>query len=273
MPDVSDTTRQLLQQDLYNVASPLGGDDVAQLSKLQNVVANICFGTEASRRSHTDIMKTVSEQPAGFDALLGQQHGLESCDVPLALIYWTFEGITYLDNWAVKRQLYGHSSADQDLSYNVKRSRIVFESMLFQFQHQLERILSEDLTTTEALALSAFDYFQYLPPAGLLPDFKLGSAVKGVSHERFFSRQPHRPPEYVSDSQAREIIYSSANYSPITTSEKEMVWLYRTWQRDFQEEADESSVSHLIFTCAHTPYQAKAVFDSARWNYSHYTRL
>jgi len=128
-----------------------------------------------------------------------------------------------------------------------------------------------DSTTTEALSLMAFDYFQYLPPAGLLPLFQ--SSAKGFSHENFFSRQPHRPPEYVSDSQAKEIIYSSVNYSPIATDEKELVWLYKTWQRDFQEQAGHSSIAHMIFTSAHAPYQARAKYDVARWDYSHYTKI
>jgi len=268
MPDISESTRRLLEETFFNSASPILSSDTQSISKLQNIIAHVCLGSEVSKRSQSTILTTVSEQPVGFDALYGE--GIEPCDIPLAMIYWTVDGIGFLDNWSVKRQLYQYFPVNSGFSYSGKRTQVIYESMLYQFQDQLHELLVNKLNITEALSLNAFDYFQYLPPAGLLPLFQ--SSAEGFSPENFFARQPHRPPEYVSDSQAREILYGSANYQPIATDERELVWLYRTWERDLQEANGQPSLAHMIFTCGHTPYQANAKYDLARWDYSHYTR-
>ncbi|ESQ11834.1 MAG: hypothetical protein N838_07175 [Thiohalocapsa sp. PB-PSB1] len=271
MPDISYPTRDLLQNQVLNTGSPVLSDDYQNLSKLQNVVAHVCFGTETSKLSQTDLTRTVSNPVAGFDALLGESIGLEKCDVPIAMIYWTLDGIGFVDNWAVKRRAYPHVGVNASLPLSQDRSIAMFEAMLYQFQEQIGNLLLDNLTVTELISLSAFDYFQYLPPAGVIPQHR--GSYSGFAVDAFFSRQPHRSPEYVSQSQAREILFQSANFAPIPIAQKQLVWLYKTWERDFEEVQGNTSAPHVIFTCGYAPYQAQAKFDLARWDYSHYTRI
>ena len=98
------------------------------------------------------------------------------------------------------------------------RSIAMFEAMLYQFQEQIGNLLLDNLTVTELISLSAFDYFQYLPPAGVIPQHR--GSYSGFAVDAFFSRQPHRSPEYVSQSQAREILFQSANFAPIPIAQK-----------------------------------------------------
>ncbi len=271
MPDVSEGTKTLLEDVYLDASDPVAPTDYQKLSKLQNIIAHICYGTEASKLSQTSVFKTVANPVVGFDALLGNNLGLEKCDIPLAMIYWTFDGIGFVDNWAVKRKPHPYHNLSVNFSFSENRSGAVFEAMLFQFQDQVDNLLLANLTLTELLNLSAFDYFQFLPPVGVLP--RQSGAFKGFDPEKFFSRQPHRAPEYISEHQVREAFLQSAHYAPIAVSEKQLVWLYKTWQRDYLEDEGKSSIPHMIFTSGHVPYQASAQFDKARWDYSHYTRL
>ena len=104
MPDIFQATKDSLQNEVLNPGNPILPDDYQNLSKLQNMVAHICFGTEASRLSQTNVLETVANPVRGIDALLGDSLGLESCDLPIGMIYWTLDGIGFVDNWAVKRK-------------------------------------------------------------------------------------------------------------------------------------------------------------------------
>lgn len=268
MPDLSDATKNLLQNQVLSPSNPILSDDYQNLSKLQNSVAHICFGSERSPLSQTSAFNTVANPVAGLDALLGNDLGLDQCDVPVAMIYWTLDGIGFVDNWAVKRKVYPYLAADADLPFSEQRSTAVFEAMLYQFQEQIDNLLLQNLSASELLNVSAADYFQYLPPAGVIPLYNVD--YNGFTPQNFFVNQPHRDPLYISESQARTIIYQCAAYAPISTNEAKLVWLYKTWQRAFFESQGTFSIPHIIFTSGNAPYFATPRFDVSRWDYANY---
>ena len=268
MPDVSEATKALLEDVYLDTSNPVAPTDYQNLSKLQNIIAHICYGTEASKLSQTSAFETVANPLKGFDALLGKDFGLENCDIPLAMIYWTFDGIGFVDNWAVKRKIHPYKELHTQLPFNENRSHVMYEAMLFQFQDQIENLLLNNLNVSELTALSAVDYFHYLPPAGVLPQYNIDHV--GFTHHHFFEHQRHKPPLYISEKQAQDVIYQSASFAPIATATEKLVWLYKTWERDFLETQGTFSKPHIIFTSGYAPYFATPRFDLSHWDYSNY---
>ena len=102
MPGISPTLREQLNQ-------LMASGNVASLSKLRNLLAHVCFGTEALQEFFRDPFKRVNNTPlyATYGALdaLRAAGSLSDCDVPLALLYWTTQGIQFVDMWSVRRRL------------------------------------------------------------------------------------------------------------------------------------------------------------------------
>lgn len=268
MSDISEDTKTLLNEVYLDTGDPVAPSDYQKLSKLQNIIAHVCYGTEASKLSQTSVFKAVANPVGGLDALLGNNLGLSKCDIPLAMVYWTLKGIGFVDNWSVKRKVHSHQGVHQSYSLNERRSYAIYEAMLFQFQDQIDNLLLKKLDVSELTTLSAANYFHYLPPAGVLPQYNFDHS--GFAHDRFFDQQPHKAPLYISEKQVRELIAASANLAPIRTAAKELVWIYKTWERDFQESQGTYSRPHIIFNSGYAPKFATPRFDLSQWDYSNY---
>lgn len=186
LPGVSDTTRALL-----NTLTTKSDD--ASVSLLRNVVAHLCFDSEEKTGARRDPFR----RPAGgtsfvnYGALaeLRTAGQLSDCDVPLAIIYWSQQGVRFVDNWAARRL------ARRQLDFDVESLlRSYGYERLLQFQRHL-RDLFDSLGALAAIQLQNF--FAFVPPAGYFP-VTGGKSPRGFSPTNFFKQFTTGQPSNVS---------------------------------------------------------------------------
>jgi hypothetical protein len=266
---VSAATRQLLQTEL------LGATGEAGLSRLRNVLAHLCFGTEQLPGFAADPFARVvapggtATRPAlaAYGVLddLAAAGRLSDCDVPLALLDWRLDGLAWLDNWAVRRRPATPATADPWPTLSGGRRRAEAEAALFQFQDQLAGLLRD---SPNPGAIRAGDHFRWLPAAGLLPQH---TAAAAGFDPGFFDPLPHRDPiEYLNGEQLGAALALSLAYEPIDLAEPELVWLYLPWRQVAARAAGATPRSYLLFASGHLPPFAVARFDVARWDFSNF---
>jgi len=266
---LSPATRTLIESEL--LAATEGGR-----SKLRNVVAHLCLGTEPLTTFSADPFARDPLAGGGSEATLAHYGALDhlvaagaltGCDVPLALLHWpTGTGLDFADNWAVRRRLAPVATSAAFPTLTGGRRHADAEAALFQFQEQLASLVQRSADPT---AIRALDYFRWLPAAGLLP--LATGTERGCDVATFFDPLPHRDPvEFLNGELVVEIVERSFGHEPIDLAEPEMVWLYHPWQQETARAAGLTPRSYVAFTTGHLPPYAVARFDVARWDFSNF---
>jgi hypothetical protein len=269
--------------------------DPASLSKLRNWVAHICFGTEEiagfivdpfARAGVSDPLKVpigqslyvaygaidalVAAGTAGVDA----RQALTTGDVPLALLYWTNQGVQFLDRWSVRRRAVARPvTTEWPLPLSARR-RAEAEAAFLQFEEQTQALLHSTLSNTSITNLSASAYFRYLPAAGLLPT--TAGLVRGFSAASFFShltvRDPITDPVFMEGAKLASLLRESLEFSPIDLTSKEHIWLYgvRENQQAIDSAGNQRPQAYIAFTNGQMSYRGDARFDLMYVNYSNY---
>jgi hypothetical protein len=135
---------------------------------VRNSVAYQCFGLPAFGPGDflDEAFKTGPVIDYGVEVLVPAGRLTEQ-DVPLALIEWTINGLGFIDQWSVRRRVtrpdasggWGYFAGDRRVSEG--------EAIFLQFQEQLATL---ETGTSPPPGLTADSHFQFLPPAGVLPD-------------------------------------------------------------------------------------------------------
>ena len=99
-----------------------------------------------------------------LDALPADKYPV--CNVPLALIFTTPAGISFVDNWSVRRQVTPRTATQPWQVFRSPRRASEAEAMFLQFQEQLGSLVQAQQLTS---ASRAVERFKLLPPAGILP--------------------------------------------------------------------------------------------------------
>ena len=89
-----------------DLGSLIGATDPASRSRLRSLVTHACLGTLDLLARLAEPKPLAAAWPAdGLGAVdkLRQTDRLGDCDVPLAVIVWTDQGIQVVDNWAARR--------------------------------------------------------------------------------------------------------------------------------------------------------------------------
>ncbi|HET8854260.1 MAG TPA: hypothetical protein VFN02_17210, partial [Ktedonobacteraceae bacterium] len=137
LPGISDDTRSLITQ-LMSMT------DIASLSKLRNLLAHLCFGTEERGVTVSDAFSQANKPPIadyGLLATLRSLGSLADCDVPLALLYWTTDGLRFVDMGSVRRRpVPGPPSQNWPLALGGGYPAIG-EAMSIQFQEHIVQTL------------------------------------------------------------------------------------------------------------------------------------
>lgn len=264
--DLSDATKSLLQDEL------LAATDAPRLSKLRNVLAHLCFGTEALTRWPADPFATESGTPAlaSYGALddLRAAGRLTDCDVPLALLYWTLSGVRFLDNWSVRRCPSPPACSDDWPSLARNRRRREGAATLFQFQDHLADLLG---VPGPPPSVTAKESFRWLPAVGLLP--LPTSGVRGVSEASFLQDITRRDPTpFMDGTRLRELLDLALDHPPIDLSAPEMIWTYQIRQNHPPPPAG-SVNPYVVFASGFLPFLGTARFDVARWDRSNFGLL
>ena len=150
-----------------------GLDTATAASTARNVLAHLFLDTLAWADR---LLDPFGADPASveFGALASLGPGqVRPCEVPIALITWSFGGVSSVDAWAVRRIPSPEPalSAVQGLGGR-RRERLGWASYC-QFQDELALIMSE-LLPSERTAFRLEQRFRYLPAAGLVPIARAG---------------------------------------------------------------------------------------------------
>jgi hypothetical protein len=193
------------------------------------------------------------------DALRSKQV-LTDCEVPLAVLFWTADGLQFVDMWAVRRRVV-RSSLIEDLPLWVGDRRISeAEAMFLQFQDQLNDLRENEPDLT---AVMAGDHFVYLPPVGLLPAYGVGG-VPGFTYQTFFKGQAYHKPVYVEGAMIQPIIRTALKYDPVNLTKGEAVRVYEIVDRA-------KPLPYVIFTSVYVPFEGEPRFDVSAWNFSNFS--
>jgi hypothetical protein len=204
---------RLLQLNLSNT-------DLLNPMLLRNRVAYKCFGTSVISND------PFAQQPSQYgllDAL--RPNVLTDYDVPLALIYWTAsDGITFLDQWSVRRRLTARPSSDRWAHLLGERRTSETEAMILQFEEHIQDILSKE--PHKAATIMATERFRYLPPVGMLPvissppgsqpSFDTGFFFSGIGQSFILQ---------LDNVYLRSIFHAALYHDPIDLGKHQTLWL------------------------------------------------
>lgn len=249
----------------------------ASLSLLRNLLAHLFLADEEVAAFIADPFKqdfsvTPNSTYGVLDALR-TQGDLNACDVPLALIYWTTDGIQFVDMWSVRRRPTRRAVFDRWSPILDDRRASEGEAAFQQFQHQIENLLDSE---TSPQLLRAKDYFRYLPPVGIIP-ITLTGASDGFDFATFFTDLTHHEAVFTDGAKVACLLRMAWDYpavdlqNPVDVESTEMFWLYNVRQNTQAQVAGGASVkSYLIFSSGQMPFFGEARFDVSRWSYSNY---
>lgn len=266
----TDATVDGVQFRLHAI-NPLRFADLDPASTLfRNRLAYRCFGIEAREQSAADPWRNDPQTYGLIDEL--RNSGLTDCDVPIALIYWTSEGLRFVDLWAVRRRPL-EPDALRDLAFQARARRLVeAEAMCAQFQQHLADLLTESAQPTTVVAA---DHFRHLPPFGLVPLQSL--SLRGFSDASFFAGLPRRPrpgsgqtTPFIDHRLLGALRETALAHAPTDTTRKEFVWIYRPWQNVKAQDDGQTVQPMLAFASGLIADMAIARFDMARFEYSNY---
>ena len=272
----------LLNQELSDLQAALNAASVSTLlverirqrNKLRNRVAHCCYGTGDAR------LDSFISDPFGASAtdygLLANLRQLSSsnvskltdCEVPLATVYWTNDGLQWVDMWSVRRCITPALDAGFAWPLFAARRAHETEAMMMQFQAQIETVLDSGFPLSQIIAK---EWFAYLPPAGLLP-ISTGKRPRGFDYSAFFSQMTYRHPIFVEGAQVRPLWQEARNYPAIDTGSGPVVWLYLV-RENAQAALSGASPpqTYMAFASGHTPYRGEARYDVHHWDYGNFS--
>jgi hypothetical protein len=259
----SDTTVTAVQFRLIQIDPPITSAELTDEDHLRNLVAYKCFGVDESNRFVSDPFGKAVTDWGLLDTLRPKQ--LTDCEVPLALLRWTKDGIKFIDRWCVRRQL-APAADGKWPPFECDSALATAEARLLQFRDQLE-----DLRSDNPAQIRATDVFKYLPPVGLLP--VNDAASPGFDVNRFFQGVTVRRVVFIDVAQVQQLIRSSAQYGPIDLSEHEVIWLYQVRENVLGKSASVRTHPFIIFASGHMPPIGTGRYNLGHWNYSNYVIL
>ncbi len=157
---------------------PAAGD-TAGWSRLRGALAQLCLGTAETSPHDIDFSPPAGSPPVAFDyGGLGRLADtlLTDCDVPLALVYWTADGIRFIDTWAVRRHPVTPAPADDWPTLLNPRFAAESEAVLLQFAEQIAALRNDPSVGAGAWVEH---YLTHLPAVGYLPTGPGGFAWQG----------------------------------------------------------------------------------------------
>ncbi len=266
----TDATVEAVQFRLLGV-NPLRFADLDPADpQFRNRLAYRCFGVAERDASYSDPWRDDPARYGLVDRL--RQDGLSDFDVPLALVYWTSDGVQFIDAWAVRRALLTPDALSA-LSFVARRRRLIeAQAMCAQFQAQLADLLA---SATAPATVAATQYFRYLPPFGIVP--LQSPPLRGFFEQSFFAGIVRRPApgtnqdtQFIDERLLGTLRERALASTPTDLTQDEFVWVYRPWQIAKAAADDETVQPIVAFASGLLPDLALARFDMARFDFSNY---
>lgn len=280
IPGVSTTTRSQLKALMTTSGA-------AAMSKLRNMLAHLCFGTETLDDFPKDPFKRVSGMSPyttyGVLDALRSINKLTGCDVPLTLIYWTTNGIQFVDMWSVRRRAIPKATSLTWVPLVGQRRLAEAEAAFLQFQEHLADLIESSEDETAASRIRAKDHFELLPPAGFLPLAETGR--RGMNYLQFFQGITVRDPRvsaikagvgpiFLEGARVATLWRDALSSPPINLSSGIFFWLYRVRENVlFDNDSQQTPQSFILFTSGYLSYYGTPRFDLSRWDRSNYSSV
>jgi hypothetical protein len=263
----SDTIVNAVQFRLIQLDPPITSAELQDKNHLRNLVAYKCFGSDEPAAFIADPFGPEVKQWGLLDSLRPNQ--LTECEVPLAVLYWTDDGINFIDMWSVRRRVSKPSPLAHWNALLNDRQTSEGEARFQQFADEINDVLIYQQDTLDSFV--ATDQFSSLPAAGVIP---LGSnkPFKGFDPLKFFQGITTRAAIFIEGSRVSNLIRNSFAYPPIDLASGNVIWLYFV-RENFQAPTNASTLPYLVFASGYMPYLGDAHFDLSHWNYSNYTAL
>ena len=265
--DVSPETLDLVDNEL------IGSTDLADLSRLRNIVAHMCFGTESLAALSVDPFAT--EDGVSTFARMGaiddlrQLDVITACDVPLCLIDWTDSGVAFLDTWSIRRPVTQPLVAQNWPGDTNRVFRANAEVSLLQFQEQLSWLLQQHAMPASIVVR---EYFKYLPACTVVPT-STTSRPRGLTVPAFLTGKTHRDPVFIEGSRLRALISESFNYPSIDVDTEEMLWVYLIRENRQPDTVGGSAPAEpvVVISSGYMPFFGPAQYDISHWDFSNYS--
>jgi hypothetical protein len=240
-----------------------------KVSLFRNGAAYLCFPTDALRRFPEDPLDRIdtpasTSPPSLLDALRASG-AMSACDVPLALVYWTSQGVKFVDQWAVRRMI--HTSGE-----TVPPARwLPGHEALRQFQDHLASLMKGNDFGIQPASVGCESYFHRLPPVGVLtPVAAYGLA--GFNQSVFFQGRTTRGPAFIEGALLPSLFGAAFRLPTIDLGLHEMLWLYvvRENRQPYDIGAPTPPVPYLLFVNGQAENFGVPRFDLNYWNYAHF---
>lgn len=241
-------------------------DILSDVAHLRNRVAAVALGVVERFASYTNPIAGALSEYGLVDALRAEGT-MTDADVPIALLHWTAgTGITFVDNWAIRRRVTARG-AEVDWSWLFgDRIRAESEAMLQEFQEHIADIAASGEDTSK---IAAVDRFFYLPPFGILP-LKLGTRP-GFDVLRFFGADMlPKDIAYTDATLLRSLAREALAHDPIALASPERLQLYFVFENMQAAAAGQSVTPVVIFASPRLPYRGVARYGFARWDQGRY---
>jgi hypothetical protein len=248
----------------------------AEVSRLRNLMAHTCLGTpdvdQAVGDLYSHLAGTGDPLTYGVEARLRSLPAprLLNCDVPLALAFWTVDGVEFVDMWSVRRRLTG-AGAHPAAGLFGDRRLAEGEATFLQFQEHLAYLARSGVSQSVLDTIVATQHFRFLPSVGILPVTGIGVA-RGFDYEQFFSSSTVRPPLTIEGAKVPALILRSFAYPPVDLDSQTMLWLYfiRENVQSAAENPSDPPQPYLIFSTGYVPFQGDAQYDLSHYEYGNY---
>lgn len=268
--------RYLVEGVEFRMTAIPEGLEINSPQRLRNLLAYRFFDAPPADGSVWDPQQSAADTLIETLTAIGS---LTSCDVPLALVYWTAAGIRFVEMWVVRRPAAraNEGSRNWELSLEPRRLR-AGEARFRQFQSHVQDLRFE---LAQPHLARATDHFRYLPAAGLLPlgNIRLyerrlapppGMALFGFDYERFFAGRALAEPVFLDRARVPALLRDSFQYAPIDVEAKDMFWLYFIRESIQPIDNRQPAQPYLLFAHGHMRFYAEARFNLSLWDYSNY---
>jgi hypothetical protein len=245
---------------LMDAPGPLGN------TRFRNLLAHYCLGTADRMERSADLYRTATrtlpEEYGPLDTLRGNGR-LTRCDVPLAILFWTPAGLSFVDPWPVRRSLASRYEGLEPSTDRADAERLATEA---QFRQHIELIVGER-STAQMAGTSVRTLFRFLPAAGMLPLAE--ASFRGITPDTFFRDVPVRGPYFVEAAEVPALFAEARRYEPLDLDTGVHLWLYHVREN---RQAPSGRRPFLVFTAGYVPFRSEARYEVSRWNFSHYSR-
>lgn len=165
---------------LINYQAPVG----SRANRNRNLLAHWFYGSDKITNLMRDPLR-FNPNYSGFSQISAEDFA--ACDLPLAVFYWTDNGIAFIDQWAVRRRPAHPYPATSWVANLSDRRQAEGQARFLQFQEQIANLQAQFGDETDTIR--AVDRFAYLPPVGILPVNPFELIVADVFDQEILDRQ------------------------------------------------------------------------------------